>query len=139
MMINGYHMIQWIILETGGGDIVMAVSRRFARLVRDATLGLRDDEVLELTGIGFATWRKMLKGIIPSDLTILQFAEGVGCDADTLLEEARQARPSTDPVKLIVRGLVLLGLSPQARQSIMASVRSYQEEEQGDMSNTETA
>ena len=107
----------------------MALSKRFAGLVRTATAGLTDAEVLELTGLGFATYRRMLQGIIPSDATIAQFCAGLSLDATPFLEAAAEARPKTDPIRLLTHALVLAGLSPNARLKVVELVNDLMERE----------
>ncbi len=109
----------------------MALSKRFAQLVRTATTGLTDAEVLELTGLGFATYRRMLQGIITSDATIAQFCAGLGLDAAPFLESANEGRPKADPTRLLNHALVLMGVVPNDRLKVVQYVQDLIERERG--------
>lgn len=75
-----------------GGEVV-SVSRKLSELARDSTLGMSDVEVMERTGLSFATWRRVLQGVVPSDRALVQMAVGLGIDAKPFLEAAHEVRP----------------------------------------------
>jgi hypothetical protein len=54
-----------MILMVGRGGVILAYSKKLARMARDATRGLTDSEVMRLTGLSYATWRRILDGRIP--------------------------------------------------------------------------
>jgi hypothetical protein len=123
-----------MIADTEGGEI-MAVSRRFADMCRDVTIGMTDKEVCEQTEIGYATWRKMLDGIVPSEKTILQLSN-LGISAEPFLEE--RARVVGKPVghdRIMMAALELSGLPQEGKRQIMALYRELLQEQRSEHSN----
>ncbi len=111
----------------GGGDIV-AVSSRLAELAKDVTAGLTDFEVMDITKLTYATWRRIKMGWVPSDAKLLQFAKGIDVDARPFLDAAREVRPSTEPEELLSFALKETPLPQSARFKIMSLFRELMEE-----------
>lgn len=107
----------------------MAVSSKLRDMLRDATLGLTDAQVCERTGIGFATWRRMLQGHVPSDPVLVQFATGLELDATQYIEAAAEVRPSASPADIIRYGLEKSELTPSQRMDVMECYRQALERE----------
>lgn len=102
----------------------MSISDRIRTLARDATIGMTDKDVLEKTELSFATWRKFLDGIVPSEKTILQFCTGLGIDAQPFLDErARVTGKRVDRDRIIVAALELSELSQDSKRELMAEYR----------------
>ena len=100
------------------------LSQRIRDMVADATIGMTDKEVLEATGLSYATWRKLHDGVVPSERTILQFCAGLGIDAEPMLEEREQALGcKIEHDKIMIAALELSDLPQDAKRSIMALYR----------------
>jgi hypothetical protein len=68
-------------------------SPRLRDLLKAATIGLTDEDVVQQTGLGFSLWRKMLTGDA-SVRALLQFCAGFGLRAEPYL----LARVETGPI-----------------------------------------
>lgn len=101
----------------------MAFSKTLAQLASDATIGLRDVDVIERTGLSFATWRRMLRGEVPGDDKILALAHGLGLDPEPFLKAAAEVRPSADAADIIAFGLEKSGLSQAKKLQLMQLYR----------------
>jgi hypothetical protein len=101
----------------------VAVSRDLAAMLREAAAGLTDMDVVERTGLSYATWRAMVEGRVMSDAKIVQFAAGLNIDPKPLLDVAARVRPSMDPAQIVVHGLQLSGLSAGNRVKVMEFYR----------------
>lgn len=133
IVLMGMMMIITVVNNKKGG-VVMAVSRKLAQLYRDATAGMTDNEVMESTGLKFATWQRMKGGMVTSDERILEFCSGLGLDPNPFIEAATEARPQADPAKLLGKVLTMAGLTPNRRMQVISLYRELIEEQQSDRS-----
>jgi transcriptional regulator with XRE-family HTH domain len=113
-----------------GGEKVLAVSAKFAQLIRAAKGNYTDKEIEELTKVSFATWRRMVSGGIPSEVVILQVAKGLGVDPEPLINAAREVKPNYDSSDLLIEALRLTSLSTSSRMKLMQLYHKLLEEEQ---------
>lgn len=117
----------------------MAMSRKLATLSRAATTGLTDAEVMELTGLGFATWRRLLTGMVPSDKTIMQFCEGLGVDAQPFIEAAAESRPSVNYKNSVASTLARAGFSADERVQVIAFLDQIEQHRESSQENSNAA
>lgn len=108
----------------------MSVYDKLVELARDATIGMTDKEVLDATGLSFATWRKWIGGQGVSDRSILQFCARLGLSAEPFIEELQKASGrymSHD--KIMMTALELSNLSQEAKRELMAEYRRIASED----------
>ena len=101
----------------------MAVSRKMAEIARDATLGMTDTQVMERTGLSYATWRRILQGQVPTDRHLIQMAAGLEIDVEPLLNAAHEVRPAADITDVMGAVLTMAPLSQASRLEIMRLFR----------------
>jgi hypothetical protein len=106
-----------------GGEIV-SVYDKLVQMARDATIGMTDDEVLDMTGLKFATWRKWLGGKGVTERTVLQFCAFMGLDASPFIEELQKATCRYMSHDRIMMAAIELGDMPQeSKRELMSQYR----------------
>lgn len=112
-----------------GGEIV-AISVKLKDLVRDATIGMTDAEVIGKTGLSFATYRRTRQGFVPSDDKLIQFANGLGLVAEPFLSAAKEVRPGLNADELLREAVKHTKLNNSRRLQLMQFYRELLEEQE---------
>jgi len=102
----------------------VAFSRKLAELARDATVGLTDYDVLERTGLSFATWRRILAGGVPGEDKLLALAQGLDLDPRPFLEISTEAQDNAaDPARFMQYTLERSGLPQSVKLELLRRYR----------------
>lgn len=110
-----------------GGEI-MAVSGEFREWVRNTRIGLTDAQVCEVSGLNYATWRRMLAGHVPSEDKIAAYALAVQSDPLEGLALARKVQPNVTTADVIRAVLESAGWGPVECKELMACYHKLSQE-----------
>lgn len=113
-----------------GGDTV-TVSAKLAQLLKDASIGLTDSEVMARCNIRFATWRRALSGQIVSDKMLLSIAAGLEIDAAPLIQAAHEVKNQpVDPANILIAALEMQPLTREHKRILLQKYRDLVSEEE---------
>lgn len=102
----------------------MVFSPRLANMVRDATMGMSEKDVLSITGMSKAAYYRLKNGEVVGREKLVAFALGLKLPLKDIFEAAEMTGTiSFAPIDVIQVGLEMSDLTPADRVEIMSLYR----------------